>query len=69
MAAARRYSPVTVERAMRRVLRLVDGYLAKQDQDKLTTDGRGLMTWGEIRHHVRSAAALRVERPRRRRRG
>lgn len=49
-------------RAMRRVLRLVDGYLAKQDPNELTTDGRGLMTWGEIRQHVQAAAELKAKR-------
>jgi hypothetical protein len=61
---ARRYSRSTVERAMRRVLRMVDGFLSKQPQDTLTTDGVGLMTWGEIRLHVQSAADLKVRRTR-----
>ena len=39
--------------AYRRVLRLTNVYLRKQKQDLLVTDGRGLMTWGEIRHHIR----------------
>lgn len=39
----------------RRVLRMTDRYLAKQRQDLLVTEGRGLMTWGEIRHHIKSA--------------
>lgn len=44
--------------AYRRVLRLVDGYLRKEKQSLLVTDGRGLMTWGEIRLHIREALAL-----------
>ena len=56
------YSERTVLAAMKRVLRLVDGYLARQEQNALITDGRGLMTWGEIRHHVVSASKLRVRR-------
>lgn len=39
----------------RRVLRMVDRYLKSQRQDLLVTEGRGLMTWGEIRHHIKSA--------------
>lgn len=54
---------VTLEEkaAVRRVLRMVDGYLARQPQDTLLTDGRGLMTWGEIRLHVRGARKLLTE--------
>jgi hypothetical protein len=44
--------------AYRRVLRLVNGYLKKERQSLLVTDGRGLMTWGEIRHHVQAALSL-----------
>lgn len=47
-------------RVSRRVLTLVNKYLYRQRQDLLVTDGRGLMTWGEIRHHVRAALSLRV---------
>jgi len=43
----------------RRVLRMVNSYLGKQKQDLLVTDGRGLMTWGEIRLHIRESLALR----------
>jgi hypothetical protein len=46
----------------KRVLRLVDAYLRKEKQDLLVTDGRGLMTWGEIRQHVKGAIALKVKR-------
>lgn len=46
---------------LRRVLRLVDGYLARQDQDVLLTDGRGLMTWGEIRNHIEAARSIKAK--------
>jgi hypothetical protein len=41
--------------AIRRVLRMTDRFLAKEKQSLLVTDGRGLMTWAEIRRHVRAA--------------
>lgn len=41
--------------AIRRVLRMTDRFLARQKQDLLATDGKGLMTWGEVRQHVRAA--------------
>jgi hypothetical protein len=44
--------------AYRRVLRLVNTYLGKQRQDLLVTDGRELMTWGEIRIHIRESLSL-----------
>jgi hypothetical protein len=46
--------------AYRRVLRLVNGYLGKQKQDLLLTDGKGLMTWGEIRAHINAALEMKV---------
>lgn len=46
----------------KRVLRLVNSYIYRQRQDLLITDGRGLMTWGEIRKHVKEAIALKVKR-------
>ena len=46
--------------AVRRVLSLLDGYLAKQDPHELTTDGCGLATWAELRAHVRCALRLGV---------
>jgi hypothetical protein len=58
---AREYEVGTVLAAQRRVLRLLAGYIGKQDQATLTTDGRGFMTWGELRHHALSAARLRVK--------
>ncbi len=51
------YSDNTIISAQRRVLRLVDGYLAKQP-DALTSDGKGLMTLGDIRHHIQGALSL-----------
>lgn len=46
--------------AYRRVLRLVNSYLKRQRADLLVTDGRGLMTWGEIRYHITAALGLRA---------
>ena len=40
---------------VRRVLRLVDGYLSHMDQDLLMAHDGGLMTVGELRRHVRYA--------------
>lgn len=45
-------------RGVRRVLRLVDGYLSTLDQDTLTAWGGGMMTWGELRQHVKAAAKV-----------
>ena len=44
---------------LRRVLRLADSFLAKQPQKTLTTNGRSLMTWGEVREHIAGALSLR----------
>lgn len=41
--------------AIRRVLRMTDRFLAKEQQSLLVTDGKGLMTWGEIRRHLTAA--------------
>ena len=38
--------------ATNRLLKMIDGYLAKEDQDSLRTDGSGLMTYAEIRQHI-----------------
>jgi len=57
---AESYSERTVIAAMRRVLKLADSYIRVQKQDLLITDGLGLMTWGEIRAHIKAAAALKV---------
>lgn len=44
--------------AVRRVLKLVDGYLSTQDQNLLLAWDGGMMTWGEIRQHVQMAIKL-----------
>lgn len=62
MKMMRRVTPREAVAAYRAVLRLVNAYLGKQQQDLMVTDGRGLMTWGEIRHHVKSVLALKVQR-------
>lgn len=49
-------------RIYKRVLRLTDRYLAKQKADLLVTDGRGLMTWAEIRQHIRESLMLGIVR-------
>lgn len=49
-----------VLRISRRVLRLVDGYLATEDLDTLRTDGRGLLSYRELRRHIRVALRLRA---------
>lgn len=46
----------------RRVLRLARGYIRKQRPDTLITDGKGLMTWEEVCHHIRGAIALKIGR-------
>lgn len=50
--------------AVRRVLRLVDGYLSTRDQSELIAYDGGMMTWGELRQHVK--AALNIVPPARR---
>jgi hypothetical protein len=57
--------PTDVIKIQRRVLRLVDKYLAEQDKDELVGADGGLMTWGELRQHIEVATKyLRVrERP------
>jgi hypothetical protein len=56
-------SEAEVIEVMRRVLSLVDGYLAKMPQEALHTDGAGLMTIAEFRQHVAGALALRAAPP------
>ena len=47
--------------AYRRVLRLVNSYMWRNlDSEMLVAATGGLMTWGEIRHHVQCALAMRV---------
>ena len=60
MSESRKYKANTVIRTQRRVLRLVDGYLAKMPQSPLHTDGEGLMTIGELRQHIAAVLSLRV---------
>jgi len=45
-------------RIMRRVLRLVDGYLSQMDQAAKRTYGRGTMTISQLRQHVRAALRM-----------
>jgi hypothetical protein len=50
----------------KRVLRLLHKYMrANLDDRTLVAAGGGLMTWGELRMHVREAAALKVKREKR----
>lgn len=44
----------------RRVLKLVDGYLAKQQQGTLISNGRGMMTFAELRQHIKGALSLKI---------
>lgn len=39
--------------AIDRVLRFVDSFLEKQHQATLITNGRSLLTWGELREHIK----------------
>ena len=39
-------------RAIKRVLKLVDGYISTQNQDLLLAWDGGIMTWGELREHI-----------------
>jgi hypothetical protein len=50
--------------AVRRVLEMTNRYLKRQNQDLLVTEGRGLMTWGEIREHIKAATATKFLRTR-----
>jgi len=44
----------------RRVLKLVNGYLGRNtDKNTLVGWDGGIMTWGEIRFHIRGALGLR----------
>jgi len=59
------YAQSTVLHAQKRVLRMVFGYLSKlrpKDLETLYTDGKGLMTLGEVLKHVEAAMNLRVKR-------
>lgn len=50
--------PVAHAEAVRRVLRLVDGYLSTDDQDTLRAFDGGLTTYGELRQHIKGALKL-----------
>lgn len=50
--------PVTHAEAVRRVLRLVDGYLSNDEQDTLRAFDGGVMTYGELRQHIKAALNL-----------
>ena len=47
-------------RAIRRVLELVDGYISTQNPNLLLSWGGGVMTWGELRWHIRTALDFNV---------
>jgi hypothetical protein len=51
--------------AYRRVLKMVNGFLKVQKQDLLVTDGRGLMTWKEIRYHINAVLRMKIKPERR----
>jgi hypothetical protein len=44
--------------AVLRVLRLVDGYMSTQPKSTLLAWGGGMMTWKELRWHVKGAIKL-----------
>lgn len=47
--------------AVKRVLEMVDGYLGVEDQDALhACDGYVVMTWGELRQHIKGVLRLSV---------
>lgn len=50
--------------AIGRVLRLVDGYLSTLPQDALAAWRGGMMTWGELRQHVKAAIKVTKQCPR-----
>lgn len=57
------YSVKTVLTSQRRVLKMLDDYLAAQNQTKLWASvGGGLMCPGELREHIQAALALKVKR-------
>ena len=45
-------------RAVKRVLKLVDGYLSNQKQNELISFNGGVMTWYDLRQHVQAARKL-----------
>lgn len=44
----------------RRLLKFVDGFLAREKQSTLTTNGHDFMTYREIRRHIKEALKLKV---------
>lgn len=47
--------------AYKRVLRLVNNYMLRNlDDETLVAAGGGMMTWGELRHHIKCALAIRT---------
>lgn len=56
-----RVTPKEAVEVYRRVLWLVDGYIRTNlSQDELVTFDGGLMTWREIRQHIKSARGMKV---------
>ncbi len=50
-------------RVYRRVLKLVDLYMKRNLSDTvLVCGGNGMMTWGEVRNHIRQSLKLKVMR-------
>ena len=48
--------------AYRRVLRLIHLYMRRNLNDTtLVIGGAGMMTWGELRHHIKCALAMRIK--------
>lgn len=58
----RSVSQKAVIRVLRRVLRLLDMYLAMMPQDTLHAAGGGVMTIRELRQHIKFALLLRAKR-------
>ena len=54
--------------AIKRVLKLVDGFLSTLPEDTLAAWDGGVMTWAELRRHVQAASKLGLLKPLRKRR-
>lgn len=54
--------------AIKRVLTLVDGFLSTLPGDTLASWDGGMMTWAEVRKHVKAASKLGLLKPLRKRR-
>ena len=50
--------PASHVAAVRRVLKLADGYASTERQHVLMAFEGGVMTWAEIREHIQAAIAL-----------